>query len=237
MIKVTFVSMWHSIVPASASLLYDELVALSQREDEIEFWFHGCHLPTSQWFLNQIIKLKACARAEIKIVDVVDPLVNDELFRETAEQLQYEKFDVDEDVCIQYAPELNSKPKYGSKHFIARSNQVNRWMIDQCDYLIAYYYKGIPNAATPYVRRGLRNPNVTVISVVDCNTVSQIEKLIGEMEGRTREIIDGIRDGRTYKSIGDELHISSNRVLQLAYRASRKIMYAIDQQYEKHSEA
>ena len=132
MIKVTFVSMWHSIVPASAALLCDELAALFQQEDEIEFWFHSCHLPTSQWFLKQIIKLKVHAHAEIKIVDVVDPLVDDGLIREAAEQLQYDKFEVDGDVRIQYAPDLNSRMKCGSKHFLARSNQVNRWMIDQC---------------------------------------------------------------------------------------------------------
>lgn len=100
MIKVTFVSMWHSIVPASAALLCDELAALFQQEDEIEFWFHSCHLPTSQWFLKQIIKLKVHAHAEIKIVDVVDPLVDDGLIREAAEQLQYDKFEVDGDVRI-----------------------------------------------------------------------------------------------------------------------------------------
>ena len=227
MVKVTFVSMWHSIVPASADLLRDELAALFQREDEIEFWFHGCHLPTSQWFLDQIIELKVHAHAEIKIVDVVDPLADDGLIKEAADQLRYDKFEVDEDVRIQYAPDLNSRLKYGSKHFIARSEQVNRWMIDQCDYLFAYYYKGIPNGAKTYVRHGLRNPNVTVISVVDCNTVSQIEKMVGEIEGRTRLILDGIRDGRTYKSIGDEFHISSSRVLQLTGRAFRNIMYAI----------
>lgn len=62
MIKVTFVSMWHSIVPASAALLCDELAALFQQEDEIEFWFHSCHLPTSQWFLKQIMMLEEIDR-------------------------------------------------------------------------------------------------------------------------------------------------------------------------------
>ena len=227
MIKVTFVSMWHSIVPASAALLCDELAALFQQEDEIEFWFHSCHLPTSQWFLKQIIKLKVHAHAEIKIVDVVDPLVDDGLIREAAEQLQYDKFEVDGDVRIQYAPDLNSRMKCRSKHFLARSNQVNRWMIDQCDYLLAYYYEGIPNRATSYVRHGSRNPNVTVISVIDRNTASQIEKRIGEIEGRKRLILDGIRNGRTYKSIGDEFHISSSRVMQITDRVFQKIMYAI----------
>ena len=130
-------------------------------------------------------------------------------------------------VRIQYAPDLNSRMKYGSKHFLARSNQVNRWIIDQCDYLLAYYYEGIPNRSTSYVRHGLRNPNVTVISVVDRNTVSQIEKRISEIEGRKRLVLDGIRNGRTYKSIGDEFHISSSRVMQITDRVFQKIMYAI----------
>ena len=184
MAKVTFVSMWHAIAPASMELLRDELVALCQKEEKLEFWFHACHRDTS-------------------------------------------KFKKEEDVRIVYAPGVGSKIPYESKQFISRANQVDRWVIDQCDYLLAYYYDGTLNGATNLVRHGMRNPRVNVIPVADPATVSQIEKLIGELDGRQKLIVDGIREGRSYRSIGDELNISGNRVAQIATKVNGKIMRAI----------
>lgn len=225
--KVCFVSMWHSIVPASVALLHDELVALYQHEEKLEFWFHGCHSDTDQWLLNEIIRLKACNQSKTEIVDVVDPFKEYGNIRDKTDQLWQDNFKISEDVRIEYAPKLDSKINPGSRRFIVRSNQVERWMIDQCDYLLAYYYDGVPNGATTFIRHARVKPHVRLISVVDPTTVMQIEKLVTEIDGRTRLILDRIRAGRSYQSIGDELGVSPNRVMQIASKASRNIMYAI----------
>ena len=73
----------------------------------------------------------------------------------------------------------------------------------------------------------MHNPRVNVIPVTDPATVSQIEKLIGELDGRQKLIIDGIREWRSYRSIGDELNISGNRVAQIAAKVNSNIMRAI----------
>ena len=227
MAKVTFVSMWHAIAPASMELLRDELVALCQKEEKLEFWFHACHRDTSKWLLREITELKSHTQTPIEIVDVVDRLKADWCIREPEEQLRHDGFETEAYVRIVYAPGVGSKIPYESKQFISRANQVDRWVIDQCDYLLAYYYDGTLNGATNLVRHGMRNPRVNVIPVADPATVSQIEKLIGELDGRQKLIVDGIREGRSHRSIGDELNISGNRVAQIATKVNGKIMRAI----------
>lgn len=87
MAKVTFVSMWHAIAPASMELLRDELVALCQKEEKLEFWFHACHRDTSKWLFREITALKSRTQTPIEIVDVVDQLSIDWCIREPKEQL------------------------------------------------------------------------------------------------------------------------------------------------------
>ena len=105
--------------------------------------------------------------------------------------------------------------------------KVFRWIVDQCDVLVAYYYEGVPDPTNTEIRRIRKKGKTEIIAVYNPKVAEAITSYIDNLEGREKIVLQGLRAGRTYKSLAEELSISHNRVQQISHHAIRYMMKEI----------
>lgn len=66
---------------------------------------------------------------------------------------------------------------------------------------------------------------MTVIPIFNPDRVKTIEENLPTLSEREQIIVRGIRSGRTFQSLGDELGVTPNRVQQILGRAGRRLYY------------
>ena len=66
---------------------------------------------------------------------------------------------------------------------------------------------------------------MTVIPIFNPDRVKVIEENLLTLSEREQIIIQGLRSGRTFQSLGEELGVTLNRIQQIANRAGRRLYY------------
>lgn len=227
MIKVCFQGMYSSMDSASIRRLRTELINLAEKESQLEFWFTGCHNGYEKKAVEFILQIKALLpKSQIDVVAVVDPIKYEKLNIEEFDEVK-NGFPRDSVSKIVYAPRIEGKSEMIPNRFVEHSRKVMRWVIEQCDLLIAYHYESVPDYTNTEIKRIRKKGNIKIISLYDPEVAKVIDEYIDNLEGRDKIVLQGLRAGRTYKSLATELDISINRVQQITNKAIRHMMQEI----------
>ena len=245
MVKVCFIGVSLRLEHAAIERLRSEMDVLSEQEPEIEFWFHGFHSDFIKSMLEEVVSLKKRkANQHIEIVDVVDPIELDAFKKkaqemELSEEEQYDRqlradhYDQREPVRIEYAPWFDYRTDLHPDHYIAHSQRIDRWMVNGCDYLITYTYENLLDTENTTIKRArAKNPNMKVISISVPSTAERIEELKAQLDDRKKYVVDSLLAGESYSSLGRALGITSNRVHQIAGKATRLIYRQLKEELE-----
>lgn len=220
MTRICFRSVFAFVDPISKNNLRKSLIRLTEQNEQIEFWFTVCHDSFDRAAVEYISDIKKMyPKKQIDIVAVIDPM--------KYERLELEEFQAERDgfphnavTKIEYAPRIEGKCELKPNLFVAHSRKVDRWIADQCDIVIVYYYEGVPEYINSEIKR-LKKKSKEIIAIYNPGVSKAIRDYISNLDGRERIVLQGLQEGRTYKSLGDELGISKNRVQQIGTKAIR----------------
>ena len=227
MIKVCFDGMYSGMDSTSTKRMRDELILLSKRDPHIELWLAGCHNSYEKTAVEHAKELKTMyPEKRIDVVAVVDPLKyekhNWEEFNEVRNGFPYGSID-----RIEYAPRIEGKSELLPHRFVEHYRKVFRWIVSQCDVLIAYYYDGVPDPTNTEIKRIRKKGKTEIIPIYNPEVAELIDSYIDNLEGHDKTVLQGLKAGRTYKSLAEELGISQNRVQQISHHAIRYMLPAI----------
>ena len=244
MVKVCFIYNTPFIEKAVIQNLRDELDRLSEKETEIEFWFHGFHSYFNKAVLREVIQLKTDKPdQQLEIVDIVDPVIEEDdlismpIHTETGEtvpewHLRLDEYDYKVPARVEYAPRFEFRSDNKAGHFIAHSQRKDRWMVNSCDYLFAYTYENLPDSANTTIKRALaKNPDMKIISLCVPSTAERIEELKEQLDERKKYVVDSFLAGVPSSVISKELGVTINRVHQIASKATRIIYRQLKKEY------
>lgn len=116
---------------------------------------------------------------------------------------------------------LKGKCELHPERFIEHSKKIDRWISDQCDVLIAYFYEEIPDSLTSEIRRLKSKKTKTIIHICNPELAKELHQQISFLDEKQQRILLGLKDGRTYKSLGDELGVSATSIMQYSRKAVR----------------
>lgn len=226
MVKVSFLGILSFFERAAVARLDEVLHEICDKEDSVEFWFYGCNKPLDKQALPIILDIQAeMPDKSIQIVDLVDVLKAERLDIKIDDQLRIDGFPANIGVRIEYAPRLEGKNENHEERFMIRHNKISKWLREQCDYVIVYNYDNVPDSVNSFVNRTKALPKTTVISIALPSTAQRLDELIEELDGRKKDIVKGLNEGKTYQEVGDMFGISYKRVQQIATRAGRELYW------------
>lgn len=226
--RVCFAGVAYIIDQAAKARLSEVLEQIISEEDRVEFWYAGCYDAFESAALEHILKIKdsypSCA---VEIVAVMDPLKYDhpalgDIPKETIEAMGFPYGVV---ARSEMAPRMEGKAEKYENRFVTHSRKVDCWVMEQCDTLLVFNYDSIPGPITNMVRQIQKKGSMTVIPIFNPDRLSFIEDNLLTLTEREQLIVRGLRAGRTFQSLGEELGITLNRVQQIANRAGRRLYY------------
>lgn len=222
--KVCFIESSYVTGPIVMQRLKDELANLIDQEDQIEFWFTGCNYYLESAALLYILSLKEkCPDKQVDIIAVADPVKMESRSNNIFDE-KYEGFPPGAVTRVVYAPRIIGKSEANyQKRFMEHSRKVDRWMMEQCDTLIAFRYDNIPDTVNTEVDRLKKRTAINVITIFDPDVKEYVDGVIDTMEGRDGAILRGLREGKTYQNLGDEFGVSLHRIRQISNRVLRHI--------------
>ncbi len=208
--------------------LHEELEQIISQEDQVEFWYAGCYDALESFALEYILEIKKSHPAcNIEIVAVIDPLkydypTLDDIPEETIEAQGFPQGVI---ARIVTAPRLAGKSEKYENRFVTHSRKVDRWVMNQCDTLLVFNYESIPGPITNLVKHIRKKGSMSIIPIFNPDRLSFIEDNLLALTEREQLIVRGLRSGRTFQSLGEELGVTLNRVQQIANRAGRRLYY------------
>lgn len=226
--RVCFAGVAYIMDQAAKARLYEALVQIISQESHVEFWYAGCFDGFETLALEYILDIKeSYPSSKIEIVAVMDPLkyehpALEDIPKETIEEQGFPQGVVQRMVL---APRIEGKSEKNENRFVTHSRKVDRWMMDQCDTLLVFNYDSIPGPITNMVRQIQKKGSMTVIPIFNPDRVETIEDNLLTLSEREQMIVRGLRSGRTFQALGDELGVTLNRVQQIASRAGRRLYY------------
>lgn len=226
--RVCFAGVAYIMDQAAKARLYEALIQIISQENHVEFWYAGCYDEFESLALEYILRIKEdYPSGKVEIVAVMDPLkyehpALEDIPKETIETLGFPQGLV---ARMELAPRLEGKSEKYENRFITHSRKVDRWVMDQCDTLLVFNYDSIPGPTTNMVRQIQKKGGMTVIPIFNPDRVKAIEENLLTLSDREQIIVQGLRSGRTFQSLGEELGITLNRVQQIAGRAGRRLYY------------
>ena len=227
MIRVCFLTIFRAMDEVSIQILRNKLIKLAESDKQLEFWFTGCHNSAEKTMVQLIEETKELyPESQIDIVSIIDPIKYEKFTWEDFDEVRI-GFPKGAVTKFEYAPRIEGKSEQIPNRFVEHYRKIERWIASQCDILFAFHYEGIPDYINNEVKRLKKKKTPKVISIYNPDVSKRINEWIDAQEGREGIVIKGIRDGRTYKSLSDELGISINRVQQLSHRAVRHMFSKI----------
>lgn len=206
-------------------LLYQELSEIIKAEEEIEFWFHTCHETFAQKAIECIYRLREeYSDKNLLIVAVIDPLKLAERGGDVDSLIRISQFPENKVDRIEHAPLFDGKCEQHRNRFIQHFYKIDRWVYQQCDDLIAYYYDNLPDTTMRFIKAATaRKSNLTLHHLYLPETKYRIEILIEQLPERERTVVLALKQGKNYREIAEQLHMSYNRAQQLSNRANVQI--------------
>lgn len=211
----------------SIQTLKKEIVHLAESDSHLEFWFTSCYDSAEKELIQIIQEAKVLyPKSQIDIISVIDPIKYEKFTWEDFDEVRL-GFPKGSVTKIEHAPRIEGKSEQLPNRFVEHHRKIERWIAEQCDIVFAFHYEGIPDYINQEVKRLKKKKTPKVISIYNPDVSKRINDYIDALEGREGIIIQGIRDGRTYKSLSNELGISINRVQQVSHKAIRQMFREI----------
>lgn len=221
--RICFQSMQIPMDTVSSNYLRNELIHLAETNEKLEFWFTKCRTSLEEVSIAHIIELRTLFPSnQIDIVAVIDPVRNEHL--SIGEFCEYnEGFPRGSVSKTVYAPRIEGKSELLPNRFINHLKKFDRWMIEQCDILFAYYYDDIPDSINTDIKQLKKRGKTEVVRIFNPDIEQIVSNYIDNLEGRDGIVLRGLKEGRTLKSIGTQIGISPKRVQQISYKVARSI--------------
>lgn len=226
--RVCFAGVAYIMDQAAKVRLYEALEQIISQERDVEFWYAGCYDAFEILALEYILAIKeSYLDCKVEIVAVMDPLkyacpAQEDIPKETIEAQGFPQGVV---VRVEFAPRLEGKSEKYENRFVTHSRKVDRWVMDQCDTLLVFNYDSIPGPITNMVRKIQKKGNMAVIPIYNPERLQNIEDNLLTLSEREQIIVQGLRSGRTFQSLGEELGVTLNRIQQITNRAGRRLYY------------
>ena len=209
------------------NLLYQELYKIAEEDITVDFCFHGCHEVFAKEAVSCILELKKCfPESKLSVVAIADPLKDQEgeLDKEEEGMLRRDEFPKDCVDRIEYAPLFDGKCEKYNNRFIQHYYKIDRWLYQQCDDMIAYYYDNLPNRTLRSAKSAVSgNPLLTMHHLYLPDTRDRIDILIEQLPERERAAVLALNAGKTCRDIAAEYGVSYNRVRQYVNKADVRI--------------
>lgn len=227
--KLYIRSLYSFVDQVSRDLLHQTLQQLINEHDQLEFWFVACRTDFDAIAIQIIMDLrKQYPDKQIDIVAVTDPLrysyTNVEEFPEEDYRFPFHSI-----TKLQAAPLIQGKCEQYQDRYLTHLNKIEKWIIDQCDIILAFYYEDIPSPLTFEMQR-LKKEKM-VIPVFNPDIAKELLIQMDQLDERPRSILLNLKEGRTYTSIAKELNVSVSRVRQQAYASIRSIFTEVGKHY------
>ena len=100
---------------------------------------------------------------------------------------------------------------------------MERWLIDQADYVIAYLYSCVFESERQYVEYA-KKKGKTIVDVTDRTALEKITASFSGLPERTRYVMEQKLRGEANKNIGAELGVSANRIDAIFHEGSWSAM-------------
>ena len=227
--KLYIRSLYSFVDQVSKNILHQTLCQLTKEYDQLEFWFVSCRTDFDVIAIQNIMELrKQHPDKQIDIVAVTDPLRYNYKSVEEFPEEDY-RFPYHSITNLQVAPLIQGKCEQLPNRYLAHFNKIEKWIIEQCDIILAFYYEDIPSPLTFEIKR-LKKKKI-VIPIFNSDIAQALLRQMEQLDERPRSILLGLKEGRTYTSIAKELNVSVPRVRQQAYTAIRSIFREVGKHY------
>lgn len=227
--KLYIRSLYSFVDQVSRNILQKTIFQLAEEYEQLEFWFVSCRTDFDAIAIQIIMDLrKQYLDKQIDIVAVTDPLrysyTNVEEFPEEDYRFPFHSI-----TKLQTAPLIQGKCEQYQDRYLTHFNKIEKWIIDQCDIILAFYYEDIPSPLTFEMQR-LKKEKM-VIPVFNPDIAKELLIQMDQLDERPRSILFNLKEGRTYTSIAKELNVSVSRVRQQAYASIRSIFTEVGKHY------
>lgn len=224
--KVCFMGHDHLWEDGVRELLYQELYQIVEKDSAVDFCFYWDGV-----FFNEAVACiqelkKAFPESRLSVVMIENPSLRRNEGLDEEKLLQGWK---DAGVCVdrvEYAPSFDEKR-------ICDHNKTERWIRQQCDDLIAFYYDNLPDGMPRAAKSAAsRNPRLTIHHIFLPGTRQRIDELIGRLPEREKTAILARNEGETFREIAEKFGISGARTAQIAARGVRRIRQSLKLELE-----
>ena len=207
--------------------IFEELEKIVKSEEVIEFWFFkkNSHFLSNCLYIALLLKYKY-PQKDIRIVRVIDPIKYTP-HKDEDKAIYDDEFPyclVDQFVYANYA---ETDPIKARTNFIGRLNQVERWAINQCNYIISYYYSIIDFHFDRIGTSKSKKPDISVIYFSFDKTEQLIREELETLDQRIKDIFNMIYLEKSISNVAEKFDISSNRIHQLTKKARYSIYHRI----------
>ncbi|MFQ7273438.1 MAG: hypothetical protein ACLRPE_12930 [Blautia producta] len=229
MMKLYIRSLYSFVDQVSRNILQKTIFQLAEEYEQLEFWFVACRTDFDAIAIQIIMDLrKQHPDKQIDIVAITDPLrysyTNVEEFPEEDYRFPFHSI-----TKLQAAPLIQGKCEQYQDRYLTHLNKIEKWIIDQCDIILAFYYEDIPSPLAFEMQR-LKKEKM-VIPVFNPDIAKELLIQMDQLDERPRSILLNLKEGRTYTSIAKELNVSVSRVRQQAYTSIRSIFREVGKHY------
>ena len=227
--KLYIRSLYSFVDQVSRNILQKTIFQLAEEYEQLEFWFVACRTDFDAIAIQIIMDLrKQHPDKQIDIVAITDPLrysyTNVEEFPEEDYRFPFHSI-----TKLQAAPIIQGKCEQYQDRYLTHLNKIEKWIIDQCDIILAFYYEDIPSPLAFEMQR-LKKEKM-VIPVFNPDIAKELLIQMDQLDERPRSILLNLKEGRTYTSIAKELNVSVSRVRQQAYTSIRSIFREVGKHY------
>lgn len=227
--KLYIRSLYSFVDQVSRNILQKTIFQLAEEYEQLEFWFVACRTDFDAIAIQIIMDLrKQHPDKQIDIVAITDPLrysyTNVEEFPEEDYRFPFHSI-----TKLQAAPLIQGKCEQYQDRYLTHLNKIEKWIIDQCDIILAFYYEDIPSPLAFEMQR-LKKEKM-VIPVFNPDIAKELLIQMDQLDERPRSILLNLKEGHTYTSIAKELNVSVSRVRQQAYTSIRSIFREVGKHY------
>lgn len=205
----------------------NKLDVIIQSEEKIEFWFTNAHFS----YLASCLCLANWYKAKYPEKDIKIVRVSDLPEAENSYDWYHNSFNTSFPNCIPdqnlYISEV-CKDTAEFSQMLKSFKKVERWILQQCDTIIAYYYPNLDDIVNKQIAYAQKIKGKNIIDVSCENTKQFIQEQIENWsDERTKKIMTMLNEGKTKSEISKIVGISITRVSQIVINTTKEIRHRI----------
>lgn len=108
-----------------------------------------------------------------------------------------------------------------------------RELVDRSDFLVCYEYPDLWDDGFELYKHALRSPTLTVFNVANDKTAQYIKDSIVKLETKQQYIIQAIKSGKSYSTIGAEFGVSGGAIRDKDKKGRRSLRLYAEERYKQ----